>query len=1371
MIHITDGQSDGILDVITAKHIISNNHRQSLKDTLETFEFRTFADKPFSEHLGKHNRVIIPAEDKGFIEFIIHEAGKYRDTEGLKAEVYASASYLLLKKASIIEPQTLSEQTASTAVSHSLDGTEWQAGIIEGKGYHTFHIEKHTNPFAFLKVIAKAFGLKLHFRVETDGNQVTGRYVDLLEQIGQWRGREAEFGKDLIGIRRTEKTDVYTALKGLGPEREDGTRLEVFIEDKEALQRWGRPNKQGVLQHLVDVYEPQSSDQDMTLDRLTTLTENELKKRVNSVVEYESTIADLENVPGMENKKIRFGDTIKTKDIEFNPPLYLEARVHTQDRSITDKSRKQVKLGDYIEYTEDEVKAIWQSLQAEIQRRLARMLLITIESSTGDVFKNGVGSTDLTATVFLTGNQVDETGDFYSYYWKKYDKQGIPISGYGKAGKTITVTAAEIDEKASFHVEISLGDGVLAISRITISNVFDGSQGVPGPPGEDGRTPYFHTAYADSADGITNFSVTDPADRDYIGTYTDYTALDSTNPSKYAWQKVKGEDGYTPIKGIDYFDGVNGNDGDNGLSSYLHVRYSLNSSGSGMTTNPSGAKYIGIAVTQSANAPTSYTAYKWSLVKGSDGLPGETGDNGKTSYLHIKYSNNGGATFTANAGEAVGDWIGTYVDFNSTDSTNVTSYTWNKVKGDKGDPGGQGIPGEPGEDGQSLYTWIKYANSPTSGMSDSPTNKKYIGLAYNKTTATESNTYADYEWAKVEGEQGVPGVPGDDGEPRYTWVKYADDENGAGMSDSSKDKRYLGLAYNKLSATESSNAVDYTWNIMFKEAGRNLINNPATTGNIEGWSHSAVSGALTKVKQLFFGSEIDVLESDSPSNIQNYSPYFDVDPTKAYEVSIWAKVASPNSGSHFYLGVNSTPNTVESSDTSTGGTWADSTNFYFFSTSSQTALSDWYKITGYILPVGIDKAKNKGLGENVTRNMRMKNEHTRIRLRFLNWANAGVARKIWVANPTVREVPAEMVGLTNDKINQAKQNANTHANNVSEAAYIDAVNDAEAYMQANGIMQGKDYNGVSITNTDGFVTARGDGLVRTVQNSTLGYVIQRRDRVSHGWTNVLYFDTNGNIKYAGDLEGASGTFKGSIETPRLNIHNPDIKWDGGVGLTMQVAKWQADVNNPYIETGKVLFNTANNALEVYMLDLNGVEVPLDGFSVNAKAFKLQGKLYTDTITLNQISAGNLDKYGNIYASPTSTSTAYWNLQDYKGDVIFKAPWGSAGGPFEIRQTGFHTASLENGWSHYSSSFPSGGYMKDSDGFVNLRGLIKGGSLGAAAFTLPAGYRPYRTMSFGAIDSTNVPAARINVYESGSVQVRAGNNNYVSLDNVRFWAER
>src|SRR5690606_11255652 len=361
VIHITDHQTDVILDTIS--DFWDDTHLKQLNG-VETFDFTTFSDESYAEHLADRNRIVIPGEDGEFLEFIIEEV--IQSSDRTKA-IYANASYLELKKQKVIEPQTLSGQTTQSAVNFALSGTEWRSGDITFKGTRTIHIEQHTNPYNLLKQIASEFDLELRFRVEIEHHRITGRYVDLIERVGEWRGREVVFGTDLLGVERKERTDqIVTALIGLGPEREDGTRLEVFVEDLDALQRWGRGGR-----HLIEVYEPESTDQDMTESRLRELTENELEKRVNAIVEYEVNIADVENVPGLENKQIRFGDTIRIKDGKFSQPLYLEARVHTQERSIKDRSRKKVSLGDYIEYTEEDVRAIWRSLQDAIARKIS----------------------------------------------------------------------------------------------------------------------------------------------------------------------------------------------------------------------------------------------------------------------------------------------------------------------------------------------------------------------------------------------------------------------------------------------------------------------------------------------------------------------------------------------------------------------------------------------------------------------------------------------------------------------------------------------------------------------------------------------------------------------------------------------------------------------------------------------------------------------------------------------------------------------------------------------------------------------------------------------------------------------------------------
>lgn len=114
-------------------------------------------------------------------------------------------------------------------------------------------------------------------------------------------------------------------------------------------------------------------------------------------------------------------------------------------------------------------------------------------------------------------------------------------------------------------------------------------------------------------------------------------------------------------------------------------------------------------------------------------------------------------------------------------------------------------------DGASLYTWIKYADdSIGTGLSDSSANKIFIGIAVNKSSATESTTASDYTWSQIKG---------NDGSPTYTWIKYADDAIGTGLSNTSAGKSYIGIAVNKTSTTESTTAGDYEWTLIKGETG------------------------------------------------------------------------------------------------------------------------------------------------------------------------------------------------------------------------------------------------------------------------------------------------------------------------------------------------------------------------------------------------------------------------------------------------------------------------------------------------------------------------------------------------------------------------
>lgn len=165
---------------------------------------------------------------------------------------------------------------------------------------------------------------------------------------------------------------------------------------------------------------------------------------------------------------------------------------------------------------------------------------------------------------------------------------------------------------------------------------------------------------------------------------------DTGEPGEQGPKGDKGDKGDTGETGPQGPQGVQGPAGENGVSTYFYVRYSANSNGSGMTTAPTNTtKYMGTASTTSPTAPTSTSAYTWVEIKGADGQdgsPGQPGSNGLTSYLHIKYSEDG-VTFTPAddeyaLGEKPSAWIGQYVDYTEEDSENFDDYKWYKFTED-----------------------------------------------------------------------------------------------------------------------------------------------------------------------------------------------------------------------------------------------------------------------------------------------------------------------------------------------------------------------------------------------------------------------------------------------------------------------------------------------------------------------------------------------------------------------------------------------------------------------------------------------------------------------------------------------------------------
>lgn len=156
----------------------------------------------------------------------------------------------------------------------------------------------------------------------------------------------------------------------------------------------------------------------------------------------------------------------------------------------------------------------------------------------------------------------------------------------------------------------------------------NGSDGKDGADGKDGKTSYTHIAYANSADGKTDFSVSD-SNREYIGMYADFTEQDSTNPNDYAWTLVKGANGAQ---------GIPGKAGADGKTPYFHIAYANSADGkTGFDVVVSaGKQYIGQYTDyDTPDDSIDPTKYRWTKIKGEQGEKGEQGVPGRTYFIEL----------------------------------------------------------------------------------------------------------------------------------------------------------------------------------------------------------------------------------------------------------------------------------------------------------------------------------------------------------------------------------------------------------------------------------------------------------------------------------------------------------------------------------------------------------------------------------------------------------------------------------------------------------------------------------------------------------------------------------------------------------------
>ncbi|WP_053090575.1 phage tail spike protein [Staphylococcus hominis] len=360
-IHVLDF-NDNIIDFISQSDgaLINVEMSMNVEEKTETFDFTI--ENTRAEKLRERNRIIAQDNNGTFREFIIiHITDNFDGT----TEIECNASYLEdLKTAKPIKPGKFEAHTTTQALLKTLANTGWEVSDdTEYGGNRTTSWTSHTNPFDLIYMLCTTYNMVPEFYIELSAHSVEHRYVSIAKPKNLFKGKEITKGKDLTGMTRTiDLSEVKTALLAVGPEKEDGSRIETVVVDDEAQEIFGLPNR-----YIWDVYEPESDDENMTLKRLTTLAKTELNKRNQAAISYEVSSIDIHKY--YNDVTVHLRDIVRVKDRDFRPPLYIEAEViGIKYNWLADES--EFTFGNVIEYEETKLREFFTRKLDEITKKL-----------------------------------------------------------------------------------------------------------------------------------------------------------------------------------------------------------------------------------------------------------------------------------------------------------------------------------------------------------------------------------------------------------------------------------------------------------------------------------------------------------------------------------------------------------------------------------------------------------------------------------------------------------------------------------------------------------------------------------------------------------------------------------------------------------------------------------------------------------------------------------------------------------------------------------------------------------------------------------------------------------------------------------------
>ena len=542
-------------------HYWNDKLHEYLQGTANAYTFTVNAKHPDAQHIKAGNKVAFTCKGKSYYLNIVN-------TDKTEQTITATAWSLSFE----LINEDAGEYKAGKAMSFEEYLAVFDAERTLKLGLNEVSDKRITNEWTgTTSVLKRLFSLANVFSAEIEFETVLNRDYSLKEivlnvyrkhsdtdsGVGEYRNDIVlRYGKGITGIRKTTDAEkLYTCIQPTGKdgltingldkkEYDENGNIEYFTDGAIIRAPQARDRFPSNIVNKADAYILMRKEYDTdSKDKLYSMALSDLKTASEPVVTYE--------VDGYFDTNI--GDTVRMQDQEWTPVLYLQARVSEQIRSLTNPKTAKTVFTNYKELTSEISDDLIKRMQDLISKN--KVYTCSISTNNGIIFKNGIGSTTLTAYAYNNG--VDVSGNLEI----RWSKDGTEFY----VGRSVTVNAEDVDTKAVYSF-VATENGIRrGYYEVTITKVDDGAPGDPGKNGDDGKDGVgieSVTKYYLASEKSTGITVSSPG-------WTD-TKQDMTETKKNLWSyDLIRYTNSTETKTTPVIIGVRGDNGETGDSGII----------------------------------------------------------------------------------------------------------------------------------------------------------------------------------------------------------------------------------------------------------------------------------------------------------------------------------------------------------------------------------------------------------------------------------------------------------------------------------------------------------------------------------------------------------------------------------------------------------------------------------------------------------------------------------------------------------------------------------------------------------------------------------------------------------------------------------